>query len=56
LDNVLWNGRVIKEDDETSATLGLKNVVKKVRDLPQDELDVSTLTIGDGLMLITRLK
>lgn len=52
VDNVLWQGRVIKEEDKTHQTEAIRAINKHIH---QDErVDMSMLAIGDGLTVVRK--
>lgn len=52
LDNVLWGGRVIDENDNNSSTLGIREVNEYVAN--SDDLYATLLPIRDGIFVIKK--
>lgn len=50
IDNVLWDGQVIDETDNSSQTRGIKHLNAFIK--TDSRVDVSLLAIADGLLLI----
>lgn len=51
VDNVLWDGNIVDESDQSTDTVALREFSQAVMDDPR--LDVAMLPIGDGLSMIT---
>lgn len=51
VDNVLWNGRIVDDSDQSADTVALREFNDAV--LSDDRVDVALLPIGDGLSMIT---
>ena len=49
VDNVLWSGNVIDQDDQRGSTRAIRKVNDRIRD--DDRVSVSTLPVGDGLTI-----
>eukprot|EP01112_Ceratiomyxa_fruticulosa_P019174 TRINITY_DN6231_c0_g1_i1.p1 TRINITY_DN6231_c0_g1~~TRINITY_DN6231_c0_g1_i1.p1 ORF type:complete len:229 (-),score=37.84 TRINITY_DN6231_c0_g1_i1:83-769(-) len=54
VDNVLWSGKVIDQNDQTADTLGVREINKKIR--VDDRVSTSFLHIGDGVTLVYKNK
>lgn len=54
IDNVLWGGSVADANDDDPETLAIRALNRKVRD--DARVDCCLLTVGDGVMLVRRLK
>lgn len=52
VDNVLWDGLVVDQSDQSEATTALRQFNSHVRD--DDRVDVALLPVGDGLSVISR--
>ena len=52
VDNVLWDGRVVDETDQSRDTVALRAFNDHV--LADDRVQVALLPVGDGLSMITR--
>lgn len=52
LDNVLWYGRVVDDNDQTKQTNSIRKMNQIVHDDPR--VDMSLLPIGDGMTLIRK--
>ncbi|MEM7091638.1 MAG: class I SAM-dependent methyltransferase [Actinomycetota bacterium] len=51
VDNVLWDGNIVDDTDQTEDTVALRDFSAAV--LADERLDVAMLPIGDGLSMIT---
>ncbi len=51
VDNVLWDGFVVNDDDQSADTVALREFNDAI--LADDRVDVALLPIGDGLSMIT---
>lgn len=51
VDNVLWDGRIVDESDQTEDTMALRAFNAAV--LADPRVDVALLPVGDGLSMIT---
>ena len=51
VDNVLWDGKVVNDDDQTDDTIALREFNAAM--VADDRVDVALLPIGDGLSMIT---
>ena len=49
VDNVLWNGAVIDQDDERGSTRAIRKINDRIRD--DQRVSISTLPVGDGLTI-----
>ncbi len=49
IDNVLWGGRIVDENDRDSSTLALRALNEKI--VKDERVDAVLLTVGDGLTL-----
>lgn len=52
VDNVLWDGNVIDDTDQSESTVALRRFNEHVRDDPR--VDVALLPVGDGVSVIGR--
>lgn len=52
IDNVLWQGKVIDEQDNDHDTVSIRNLNKKIAD--DQRVDACLLTIGDGLTIVRK--
>jgi predicted O-methyltransferase YrrM len=52
IDNMLWNGAVIKPDDKSDDTVAIRTLNEKIRD--DQRVDICLAAIGDGIMLATK--
>jgi len=53
IDNVLWGGSVINEDDKSEDTVAIRKLNAKIK--TDTRVDISLLTIADGLTLCRKL-
>lgn len=51
VDNVLWDGQIVDDADQSDDTVALREFNRRVLDDPR--FDVALLPIGDGLSMIT---
>lgn len=49
LDNMLWSGRVVDENDQSDDTRALRALNAKLHD--DDRVDIALVTVADGIML-----
>lgn len=54
VDNMLWRGAVADPTDQKNSTKTIRKLITKIRD--DDRVSASLVPIGDGLMLVRRLK
>jgi predicted O-methyltransferase YrrM len=55
LDNVLWNGSVIDEDDQSVDTVALRELNKWLHRHAPGRFDLSLVPIGDGLTILRKV-
>jgi caffeoyl-CoA O-methyltransferase len=53
VDNVLWDGQITDQDDQSADTVALREFSAHV--LADERVEVALLPIGDGLSFITRV-
>ncbi len=52
VDNVLWYGRVVDDEDTTHQTAAIKEINEHIQ--RDDRVDMSMLSIGDGLTIVRK--